>query len=449
MRGEREADDVAIIGGGLAGAATTIACARYARHARVRLFSPESPGRGAAYGAGSPIWFMNGPASAMSVVADDAGHLARSLRCAPGTFITRERFGEYVGETLRAAAFGRANVAIERSSVVDIERTRGGFLLCDDRGVRYRARSVVLAMGNARPADEFLPSELRSSARYVGDPWRVPIAEIPDGDMLCIGNGLTAIDHVAARALANRSGTTFTIARHGFLPARERSEIRALRYEELGLDERTPLGMFRSLREAMQRCVAMGGDWREVAEAIRRPSQRIWIGWTIAQRRQFLDHLAPLWGSLRYRVPPATDDAVAALRAAGRYVPLRGEIVAASEERDALIVDYRVDGEIHRLRVAMVLNCTGPNGELRSNPDPLLRSMLERGLIRPDATRLGLDATMQGEAIDREGLADERLLAIGPLLRGVLYETTAVPEIAEQARAIAQRIACDLEACVA
>ncbi len=449
MRGEREADDVAIIGGGLAGAATTIACARYARHARVRLFSPESPGRGAAYGTGSPIWFMNGPASAMSVIADDAGHLVRSVRCAPDTFITRERFGEYISETLHAAAFGRANIAIERSLVVDVERSRGGFLLCDDRGLRYRARNIVLAMGNARPADDFLPTELRLSTRYLGDPWRIPIAEIPDGDLLCIGSGLTAIDHVAARARTNRRGTVFTIARHAFLPARERAGIRTPRYEELGLDERTPLGMFRSLCEAMQRCVAAGGDWREVAEAIRRPSQRIWIGWTIAQRRQFLDHLAPLWGSLRYRVPPATDDAVAALRAAGRYVPLRGEIVAASEERDALIVDYSVDGVLRRLRVATVLNCTGPNGDVRSNPDPLLRSMLERGLIRPDALHLGLDATLQGEAIDREGVADERLLAIGPLLRGVLYETTAVPEIAEQARAIAGRIACDLEACVA
>ncbi|NNM93628.1 MAG: FAD-dependent oxidoreductase [Candidatus Eremiobacteraeota bacterium] len=449
MKDEREADDVAIIGGGLAGTAIAIACARSDRPARVRLFSPENPGRGAAYGAGSPIWFMNAPASAMSIIADDAEHLVRSLHCAPESFITRERFGEYVGSTLRAATADRPNIGVERETIVNIERRRDDFVLEDDRGFQYRARSVVLAMGNAKPADDFLPRELRASERYVGDPWRAPTSELPNGDMLCIGSGLTAIDHVAAHAHAKRSGTVFTIARHGFLPALERADIPSLRYAQLELDDASPLALLRSVRSAMHRRLAQGGDWREIAEALRRPSQRIWLGWTIAQRRQFIAHLASLWGSLRYRVPPATADAVAELRASGRYVSLQGEIIGASDDRDGIVIEYRTRGEHRRLRVASVVNCTGPNGDLRSNPDRLIRALLERGLIRPDALHLGLDATPSGEAIDSEGLADERLLAIGPLLRGILYETTAVPEITEQARAIAQRVARDIELCVA
>ena len=449
MKGEREADDVAIIGGGLAGTAIAIACARTARHARVRLFSPENPGRGAAYGAGSPIWFMNGPANAMSIIAGDTEHLVRSLHCSPETFVTREQFGEYVGSTFHEDTFGRANIATERAAVVDLERRHGDFILEDDRGARYRARSVVLAMGNAKPADDFLPRELRASKRYVGDPWRTPTSELPEGDVLCIGSGLTAIDHVAAHAHARRSGTAFTIARHGFLPARESAEIRTCRYAELELDDSSPHALLRSVRSAMRRRIAQGGDWREIAEALRRPSQRIWLGWTTAQRRQFIEHLASLWGSLRYRVPPATDDAVAELRASGRYVSLQGAIVGASDEREGILIEYRTRGELRRLQVASVVNCTGPNGDLSSNPDRLIRALLERGLIRPDALHLGLDATRYGEAIDSEGLADERLLAIGPLLRGILYETTAVPEIAEQALAIAHRVARENEACVA
>jgi len=148
-------------------------------------------------------------------------------------------------------------------------------------------------------------------------------------------------------------------------------------------------------------------------------------------------------------VPPATDDAVAELRASGRYVSLQGAIVGASDEREGILIEYRTRGELRRLQVASVVNCTGPNGDLSSNPDRLIRALLERGLIRPDALHLGLDATRYGEAIDSEGLADERLLAIGPLLRGILYETTAVPEIAEQALAIAHRVAREIEACVA
>ena len=449
MKGEREVDDVAVIGGGLAGAAVAIACARFARHARLRLFSPEEPGRGAAYREGSPIWFMNGPARAMSVVAGDPGHLVRTLRCDPNALLPRKRFGDYVRESLRIAIDGRMQVRVERTAVVDLDRAGDGFILTDARNRRYRAHTVVLALGNARPADNFLPRELLESARYFGDPWRTETNELPTGDMLCIGRGLTAMDRVAAYSYAEHRGTAFTLARHAYLPAREVPAIRACNYRALNIDERSPLSLMRSVRAAMRDNIAAGGDWREVAEALRQPSQRIWLGWTSAQRRQFLERLAPLWGSLRYRVPAATEDAVIALRRAGRYVPIQGEIVAASDEADGIRIAYRSGSEQRSLIVASVVNCTGPNGDLALNPDPLVRALLRRGIIRRDSLGLGIDATPYGEAIDDEGLIDERLLALGPMLRGVLYESTAVPEIVEQARAIAERIARNREEWVA
>jgi len=449
MAREPEIDDLAIIGGGFAGASVAVACAQHARHARVLLFAPEPPGQGAAYGPSEPLWFMNGPARAMSCIAGDPEHLVRTLQCRPDEFLTRARFGAYVTETLRTETARTSNVVIERRTVVDIERRNADFVLEDDRGTRFRARNVVLAVGNAKPPEAFLPTAVRNSKRYFGDPWRTPTSALPHGDMLCIGNGLTAIDRVAAYAASSQSGTAYTIGRHRFLPAREDAEARACNYAPLCLDERSPLNMLRSVRSAMQQRVAQGGDWREVAEALRRPSQRIWQSWTLVQRRQFVEHLASLWGSLRYRVPPLTDDAVATLRASGRYIALHGTLVDASEVDNGILIAFRAGGELRSLRVASVVNCTGPNGDLRSDSNPLLRALLARGLIRPDALHLGIDATPYGEAIDSEGLADERLFVLGPPLRGVLYETTAVPEIAEQARAIARRVACRRESCVA
>ncbi len=367
----------------------------------------------------------------MSVIAGDPGHLVRALQCDLDELIPRERFGNYVSESLRLAIDGRAQAHIERTAVVDLDRVGNDFVLTDARNRRYRAHTVVLALGNARPADHFLPRELRA------------------GDMLCIGGGLTAMDRVAAHSYARRPGTAFTLARHGYLPAREVPAIRACNYRELNIDGRSPLSLLRSVRAAMRDRISVGGDWREIAESLRQPSQRIWLGWTNAQRRQFLERLAPLWGSLRYRVPPATEEAVTALRRAGRYVPLQGEIVGATDEADGIRIDYSSRGERRRLRVASVVNCTGPNGDLAFNTDPLVRALLRRNLIRRDPLGLGIDATPYGEAIDGEGFIDERLLALGPLLRGALYESTAVPEIVEQARAIAQRVARNREEWVA
>jgi uncharacterized NAD(P)/FAD-binding protein YdhS len=42
-----------------------------------------------------------------------------------------------------------------------------------------------------------------------------------------------------------------------------------------------------------------------------------------------------------------------------------------------------------------------------------------------------------GRLVDDSGSPDLRLLAVGPLRRGALLETTAVPEIREQAKELA------------
>jgi len=120
------------------------------------------------------------------------------------------------------------------------------------------------------------------------------------------------------------------------------------------------------------------------------------------------------------------------------------------EENGEIVVSYSVDGDIREVRAARVINCTGPNPDITSIDEPLSRALLRRGLVRPDALSLGFDATPLGELIDGDSLVDERFLTLGPPLRGILYETTAVPEIAAQAHSIALRLAAlQREACVA
>ena len=47
--------------------------------------------------------------------------------------------------------------------------------------------------------------------------------------------------------------------------------------------------------------------------------------------------------------------------------------------------------------------------------------------------------------IDREGHGSESLFAVGPLLRGTLWETTAVPELRSQTFRLARTIAEQLD----
>ena len=90
------------------------------------------------------------------------------------------------------------------------------------------------------------------------------------------------------------------------------------------------------------------------------------------------------------------------------------------------------------LRVGKVINCTGPDTDLARVDDPLVRSLRDGGLVRPDELGLGLDTDDEGRVLDREGRASSRLCLVGPLRKGLLWENTAVPELRVEARRMAE-----------
>ena len=84
-----------------------------------------------------------------------------------------------------------------------------------------------------------------------------------------------------------------------------------------------------------------------------------------------------------------------------------------------------------------VVDCTGP-APLSRTAHPLVRRLLATGLVRTDALGLGLDATPDGRLVSLENRRGDRLFALGPLLRGALWETTAMGEIRAQAAGLAE-----------
>jgi uncharacterized NAD(P)/FAD-binding protein YdhS len=68
------------------------------------------------------------------------------------------------------------------------------------------------------------------------------------------------------------------------------------------------------------------------------------------------------------------------------------------------------------------------------------RQLLDSGQARPDPLRLGLDADARGALRDSGGRATGDIVTLGPPLRGRWYETTAIPEIRDQAAALARHL---------
>jgi uncharacterized NAD(P)/FAD-binding protein YdhS len=425
--------DAAVIGGGFSATALAVELARRAPPGfTCAIFSRAPLGPGTAYAPQSAALLMNGPVRAMSAVPGDERHLARYLVDeADDALICRARYGAYLRATAAAALAQHRGIAHHRAEIVDVEPLERHYRLHAEGGAAFLARRVVFAVGNLPPNDAFLPAAVREHQGYAGDPWSANVDLFDHArDVSIVGTRLTAMDTIALLDEVAFRGRVHLISRHGLIPAVEDTSVRGLDPATLSLDTATPRALLRSLRHEALR---YPGDWRAIVEALRPITPAIWTAWSLRERRRFLRHLQSLWAVHRYRVPPATYGAFARMRAEGRMTIHRGRVAAArcTSERITLTIDDR--GERHDVASAYLINCTGPNADLATVAHPLVRNSIRRGLIRPDALRLGADVTPGYRLVAADGSEQPALFAIGPLLRGLWYETTAVGEIRKHA----------------
>ena len=311
---------------------------------------------------------------------------------------------------------------------IGVSAIDGGFRLAFSDGVELTTRAAVLALGNFPSADLLAPG--RGLVREA--PWDPSALDglPPEAPVLFLGTGLTMID--AALALDGRGhrGAMHALSRHGLLP-HVHGDVTSMPQVRIGASGLR--GLLRAVRVAAERAT----DWRAIIDALRPVTQRMWTRLSLADKRRFLRHVRPYWDVHRHRMAPSIAEKIAQLQAEGR---LR---VHAETDGDVATVRYRVRGErLNReLRVARAVNCTGPATYLADMRHPLLTSLLECGLARADALGLGLVTDRDGTLL---GGAAGRLFTLGNLRRGELWETTAIPELRDQARSVAERLVREL-----
>lgn len=99
-----------------------------------------------------------------------------------------------------------------------------------------------------------------------------------------------------------------------------------------------------------------------------------------------------------------------------------------------------------RLTVDAVINCTGLGGDIQTSGQRLIRSLLQRGMIRADPLGLGLDVDDRSQVMGADWTVQAGLFAVGALTRGQFWEIVSVPDIRVQAAAVATTIGDRLRA---
>lgn len=184
-------------------------------------------------------------------------------------------------------------------------------------------------------------------------------------------------------------------------------------------------------------------DWRSVIDALRPHIQAIWQALDSNERRRFLRHVRPYWEVHRHRTAPAVGKRLGAAISKGKLSILAGRIQSIAFRDQRLITQYvpRGSGATSQLAADVLINCAGPECDFTRIADPLARSLLNQGLIRPDPLGLGIATSPLGEAIGSDGRPVPGLLALGPIARGEFWELTAVPELRSLCAVTGQRLA--------
>ncbi|GAA0938336.1 FAD/NAD(P)-binding protein [Actinocorallia libanotica] len=434
---------VVIVGGGASGTLTAVHVLRAFRHGAPRLVMIDKDGRhglGQAYSTGDSRHLLNACTARMSALADEPEHLldwvrARGLDAADTDYLPRRLYGEYLRSVLAEARASRPGSRVEEVTGAVVSLTTGErpvVRLADGRA--FPADAVVLATGNRPPAAW---PHLRAGDRYVPDAW-APGALDGRGDgspVLVVGTGLTMVDLAVTLTGAHPGTVVHAVSRHGLLPARHRCPQPPPRSIPLPEGPLTLAVLMRTVRAAIR---ANGGEWHAIIDGLRPHVPSLWERLPEGDRRRFLTLASRYWEIHRHRIPPETAARVDALRDSGRLRVLRGEPVSATDLGDGVLVGLDTPEGPRELRVGHVVNGTGPARDLAA--DPFLHTLFLSGAARPDSLGLGLDATAEGALLDAAGRPHERVFTLGPPLRGLRYETTAIPEIRDQAAALAERL---------
>lgn len=357
-------------------------------------------GQGLAYGTRDPNHLLNVSARAMSALPNDPNHLvvwleqnqAELAHLLPAgadasSYIPREVFGIYLQSILEHAAIQAAG--------------------------QHRLRRITAELSDLEAIEPGSPS---AASRY--------------------------------RLQFSAGEPIVALSRRGHLPNAHLSVSVAPIGAWLNPEQAptTLLELWRLIRMRVALAEREGHDWRAVIDGLRPINQKLWQRLSLQERRRFLRHAAVLWDVHRHRVAPQLHEQLQQLINSGALEIIAGRLGAKQSRAKRLQLQIRRRGAASSeyLEVDRLITCTGIRLDYARSTQPLLQRLLQRQQLQADILGLGITTTPQGELVGGNGQVVSGVYTLGPPRRGELWESTAVPELRQQAQELANQILMSL-----
>jgi uncharacterized NAD(P)/FAD-binding protein YdhS len=450
-------EKIIIIGGGLSGILVTVNLLRNYpdKDLDITVIEKKPPGTiGHAYSTDKDAHILNVPAHKMSAFPDSSRDFIDWLAGAgydfhEQAFVPRKIYGQYISHVLRETIRGKnGNHRCTFLNDTALDMFPSWKTISLESGRRISFDKVILAMGNYNPTRLKLEDDAYlSHPAYFASAWDNQLFNnLPaEGKVFIIGTGLTMVDTVTQLQHKRHQGRIVALSNHGFTPmshvAPQSYPLTDLRPESID----TVLKALKIVNRHIKAAKRQGISWHAVVDAIRPFTQDIWCNLPAPEKIKFMEHLRHIWGVARHRMPPVCAESLHKLLSEGQLSIIAGRIRSIrTDGEDRFRVEYRERSSHKTVNVTVdtIVNCMGPESDYEKLDDPLIRSLLEKGMIRTDKLHLGIDCTREGIVIGRDGIESPFLYTIGPPTKGILWEITAVPEIRVAARRLAELIAC-------
>ena len=455
---------IAIIGGGFSGTATAINLARLSSvplHISI-INKSKLPCRGIAYSTRNSSHLLNVVARNMSALADQPNHfvewlatrseyLDEPMATLREKFVPRKLYGDYLQSLFQW--YSRI-LADEKGMKLEFVQDEARDVFMDGAqanvvlagGTTLKVDKVILAVGNQSPSAFRLPGLKTDGTKYIGNPWLGWEEKLPsnDQDVLLIGTGLTMVDTFLSLQDLAWKGKIYAVSRNGLLPL---SHFKGFEYPDLFEGDMTSISLRKAVavfKQHYRNTKARQLNPAILVDKLRPFTQRIWQGFSLAEKQQFNRRFRTRWNVTRHRIAPEIHQQLCAAIKDGRLEIIKARLTACEERDDKLAVSLESNGVKRVIRAGSVVNCTGPQENYLPAESGLFHQLLKHGLVQADEMNMGLKVAPNFSVTDKDGNSSKILFAMGALLKGTLWESTAVPELRSQAFRLAEMMAGEL-----
>lgn len=444
---------VTIVGGGLSGVLIAVNLIRYSepRELKIYLIERNEVCEGIAFSSKEDSHYLNVPVEKMSLFPMEPEHFYFWLKekgydYSNTDFVSRCIYKEYIQNTFEEIAFANSeNVWLEviKDESEDIVQENTGVTVLLKSGRTIRTDKVVLALGNLPPANPLIKDMgYTFCSGYTSNPWSESPFIKNNETVLMIGTGLTMVDMIMSLKEKGHAGKVFCLSRHGLLPHTHDLSQTYPQFNEALKNSYLLSEIFATVKFQIKQAEKKGIKRFAVIDSLRPYTQQLWQRFSLADKKQFLRHLKPYWDILRHRIPVQSSKIINELIQRGQLEILSGKYTKIEESATGFNVTFRnrKSGLLKSFNVNKIINCTGPTSDFENTEEPFIKNLVQKKLICNAPAGLGINATAEGKILNFANQESEFLFTLGPPLKGILWESTAVPEISAQAENLAKII---------